>query len=439
MRPVTLVAAVLVALSSSVSAEESVQQTTQALLPEITAWRRDLHEHPELSNREVRTSKFVAGELKKLGYEVRTGIAKTGVTGTMKFGKPGPKLAIRADMDALPVTEDVDLPFKSVAKGEYSGKTVGVMHACGHDAHTAMTLGVAEAIAKRKNELSGEVMFIFQPAEEGAPPGEEGGAPLMVKDGVFRDFKPDAVIGMHVISTLNVGTVSVREGGAMASSDTFRIVVHGRQSHGAMPWKGVDPIVTAADIVMSAQTIVSRELDLNANPAVVTFGVFNGGERFNIVPDKAVLDGTVRTFDETMRRQALTSLARIAQNVAEAHGATVDLEIPKPGADPFHSNPVNYNDPALTKRVRASLVTANGADNVSEAERWMASEDFPQLGNSVPAPSVYFIIGATPKGQDAKTAPSNHSPKFFLDEGALAVGTQSMLQVAIDYLGGGGS
>ncbi|MET0232373.1 MAG: amidohydrolase [Rhodanobacteraceae bacterium] len=439
MRPVTLVAAVLVALSSSVSAEESVQQTTQALLPEITAWRRDLHEHPELSNREVRTSKFVAGELKKLGYEVRTGIAKTGVAGTMKFGKPGPKLAIRADMDALPVTEDVDLPFKSVAKGEYSGKTVGVMHACGHDAHTAMTLGVAEALAKRKNELSGEVMFIFQPAEEGAPPGEEGGAPLMVKDGVFRDFKPDAVIGMHVISTLNVGTVSVREGGAMASSDTFRIVVHGRQSHGAMPWKGVDPIVTAADIVMSAQTIVSRELDLNANPAVVTFGVFNGGERFNIVPDKAVLDGTVRTFDETMRRQALTSLARIAQNVAEAHGATVDLEIPKPGADPFHSNPVNYNDPALTKRVRASLVTANGADNVSEAERWMASEDFPQLGNSVPAPSVYFIVGATPKGQDAKTAPSNHSPKFFLDEGALAVGTQSMLQVAIDYLGGGGS
>ena len=439
MRPVTLVAAVLVALSSSVSAEESVQQTTQALLPEITAWRRDLHEHPELSNREVRTSKFVAGELKKLGYDVRTGIAKTGVTGTMKFGKPGPKLAIRADMDALPVTEDVDLPFKSVAKGEYSGRTVGVMHACGHDAHTAMTLGVAEALAKRKNELSGEVMFIFQPAEEGAPPGEEGGAPLMVKDGVFRDFKPDAVIGMHVISTLNVGTVSVREGGAMASSDTFRIVVHGRQSHGAMPWKGVDPIVTAADIVMSAQTIVSRELDLNANPAVVTFGVFNGGERFNIVPDKAVLDGTVRTFDETMRRQALTSLARIAQNVAEAHGATVDLEIPKPGADPFHSNPVNYNDPALTKRVRASLVTANGADNVSEAERWMASEDFPQLGNSVPAPSVYFIVGATPKSQDAKTAPSNHSPKFFLDEGALAVGTQSMLQVAIDYLGGGGS
>ncbi|MET0230741.1 MAG: amidohydrolase, partial [Rhodanobacteraceae bacterium] len=415
MRPATLVVAVLAAFSSGISAAESAQESTAAMLPEITAWRRDLHEHPELSNREVRTSKFVAGELKKLGYEVRTGVAKTGVTGTMKFGKPGPKLAIRADMDALPVTEEVDLPFKSIAKGEYNGKIVGVMHACGHDAHVAMTLGVAEALAKQRNKLSGEVMFVFQPAEEGAPPGEEGGAPLMVRDGVFRDFKPDAVIGMHVVSMLNVGTVSVREGGAMASSDTFHIVVHGRQSHGAMPWKGVDPIVAAADIVMSAQTIVSRELDLNANPAVVTFGVFNGGERFNIVPDRAALDGTVRTFDEGMRRQALTSLARIAQNVAEAHGATVDLEIPKPGADPFHSNPVNYNEPALTKRVRASLAEANGADNVSEADRWMASEDFPQLGNSVPAPSVYFFVGATPKGQDAKTAPSNHSPKFFLD------------------------
>jgi amidohydrolase len=324
-------------------------------------------------------------------------------------------------------------------KGEYNGKTVGVMHACGHDAHTAMTLGVAEALAKRKNELAGEVMFIFQPAEEGPPPGEEGGAPLMVRDGVFRDFKPDAVIGMHVVSMLNVGTVSLREGGAMASSDTFHIVVHGRQSHGAMPWKSIDPIVTASEIVLGAQTIVSRELDLNSNPAVVTFGVFNGGERFNIVPDKVELWGTVRAFDETMRQQALTSLGRIAENVAEAHGATVDLDIPKPGADPFHSNPVNYNDPALTKRVRASLVTANGADHVSEADRWMASEDFPQLGQSVSAPSVYFMVGATPKGEDAKTAPSNHSPKFFVDEGALAVGTQSMLQVALDYLGGSGT
>jgi amidohydrolase len=237
------------------------------------------------------------------------------------------------------------------------------------------------------------------------------------------------------VSSLNVGVVAVRPGGAMASSDTFHIVVHGKQSHGAMPWKGIDPIVTASEIVTGAQTIVSRQLNINKDPAVVTFGVFDGGQRFNIVPDKAELYGTVRAFDEDMRQQALTSLGNIATHVAAANGATVDLDIPKPGADPYHSNPVNYNDPALTERVRASLVKAVGADHVQVADRWMASEDFPQLGQSVPAPSVYFFVGATPAGQDANTAPSNHSPKFFLDEGALKIGTESMLQAALDYLG----
>ena len=434
MRPSSLAASVFLALSAAASAAESTQQITQGLLPEITAWRRDLHEHPELSNREVRTSKFVAAELKKFGYDVRTGIAHTGVVGVLKGGKPGPKLAIRADMDALPVTEQVDLPFASKAKGEYLGKTVGVMHACGHDGHTAMTLGVAEALSQMRKDLHGEVMFIFQPAEEGAPPGEEGGAPLMVEEGVFKDFRPDAVLGMHVVSFLNVGAVAVRAGGAMASSDTFHIVVHGRQSHGATPWKGIDPIVTAAEIVTSAQTIVSRQLDINSNPAVVTFGVFDGGERFNIVPEKVELYGTVRAFDETMRKQALASLKNIAEHVAAANGATVETQIPSPG-----SNPVNVNDPALTERVRASLVKAVGAGHVSEAKRWMASEDFPQLGLAVPAPSVYFFVGATPAGQDAESAPSNHSPKFFLDEGALAIGTQGMLQVALDFLGYEGS
>jgi amidohydrolase len=341
-------------------------------------------------------------------------------------------------MDALPVTEPEGLPFASKAKGEYLGKSVGVMHACGHDAHMAMTLGVAEALSKLRKDLPGEVMFVFQPAEEGPPGDEEGGAPLMVKDGVFKDFRPDAVLGMHVVSSLNVGTVAVRAGGAMASSDTFHIVVHGRQSHGAMPWKGIDPIVTAAEIVTSAQTIVSRQLDINSNPAVVTFGIFDGGERFNIVPDKVELYGTVRAFDETMRQQALTSLRNIAEHVAAANGATADADIPTPGSNPYHSNPVNYNDPALTERVRASLVKALGADHVYEADRWMASEDFPQLALSVPAPSVYFFVGATPAGEDAKIAPSNHSPKFFLDEGALAIGTAAMLQAALDYVGYGG-
>ncbi len=405
-------------------------QLVQAELAQITAWRRDLHQHPELSNREERTSKLVADELKKLGYQVRTGIARTGVVAILKGGKPGPKLAIRADMDALPVTEPVDLPFASKATGEYLGKTVGVMHACGHDAHMAMTLGVAQILAKLRADLPGEVMLIFQPAEEGPPAGEEGGAPLMVKEGVFRDFKPDAVFGMHVVSTMAVGTVGVRAGGSMASSDTFRIVVHGRQSHGATPWKGIDPIVTAAEIVTSAQTIVSRQLDINKDPAVVTFGIFNGGQRFNIVPDTAELQGTLRAFDEGMRKQALASLKNIAEHVAAANGATVETQIPL-----GESNPVNSNDPALTARVRASLETAIGKDHVSETPRWMASEDFPHLALSLPAPSVYFFVGATPAGTDPVTAPSNHSPKFFLDEGALSIGTRAMLQASLDYLG----
>ncbi|MEO8802748.1 MAG: amidohydrolase [Rudaea sp.] len=399
-------------------------------LPQITAWRHDLHQHPELSNREFRTAKIVAQELKRLGYQVRTGVAHTGVVGILKGGKPGPKLAIRADMDALPVTEQVDLSFASHATGEYLGKTVGVMHACGHDAHTAMLLGLANIFAKMRGDLPGEVMLIFQPAEEGPPRGEEGGAPLMVKEGVFRDFKPDAVFGMHVVSALPVGIVAVRPGGMMASADTFRIVVHGRQSHGAMPWQGIDPIVTAAEIVTSAQTIVSRQLDINKDPAVVTFGIFNGGQRFNIVPDSAELQGTVRAFDEGMRKQALASLKNIAEHVAAANGATVETQIPL-----GESSPINYNDPALTARVRTSLETALGKDHVREAQRWTASEDFPFFGKSINAPSVYFFVGVTPTGTDPAIAPSNHSPRFFLDEGALRIGTRAMLQASLDYLG----
>ncbi|MGB8378350.1 MAG: amidohydrolase [Rhodanobacteraceae bacterium] len=431
MRKTVLIASLLSILAPGVgAAANTTRQAVQAALPDVIAWRRDFHEHPELSNREVRTSKIVADTLTRLGYEVRTGIAHTGVTGILKGGKPGPKVAIRADMDALPVTEEVDLPFASKVKAEYQGKQVGVMHACGHDAHIAMMLGIAEILAQHRSDLPGEVMLIFQPAEEGAPAGEEGGAPLMVKDGVFRNFKPDAVFGMHVVSALPVGTVGIRPGGMMASSDTFRIVVHGRQSHGAMPWKGIDPIVAAAEIVTSAQTIVSRELDINRDPAVVTFGVFNGGVRFNIVPDSAELQGTIRAFDPDMRAQALASLNNIARHVAAANGATVDTEIPMPG-----SNPVNYNDPALTARVRASIEKAIGAEHVVEAQRWTASEDFPYFGLAAKSPSVYFFVGATPVGTDPANAPSNHSPHFFLDEGALAIGSEAMLQAVLDYLG----
>jgi amidohydrolase len=431
MRKPLFAAAVLAAIGTSgAAAAATAQQLVEPELNQITAWRRDLHEHPELSNREVRTSKLIADELKKLGYDVRTGIAHNGVTGVLKGGRPGPRLAIRADIDALPVTEQVDLPFASKASGEYLGKKVGVMHACGHDAHTAMTLGLAEILARMRGNLPGEVMLIFQPAEEGPPAGEEGGAPLMVREGVFKDFKPDAVFGMHVVSWLPVGVAGVRAGGAMASSDTFRIVVHGRQSHGATPWKGIDPIVTAAEIVTSAQTIVSRQLDLNKDPAVVTFGIFNGGQRFNIVPDSTELQGTVRAFDEGMRTQALASLRNIAEHVAAANGATVETQIPL-----GESNPVNSNDPALSERVRASLEKALGKDHVQDPPRWMASEDFPFFGLGAKVPSVYFFVGSTPAGTDPATAPSNHSPKFFLDEGALPVGTEAMLQAALDFLG----
>jgi len=427
---IPFVAVSLFAAVNAVAAAGSAPQLVQPELQQITAWRRDLHQHPELSNRETRTAQLIAAELKKLGYEVRTGVAKTGVVGVLKGGKPGPRLAIRADIDALPVSEQVDLPFASKVTGEYLGKSVGVMHACGHDAHTAMTLGLAAILAKLRASLPGEVMLIFQPAEEGPPAGEEGGAPLMVREGVFKDFKPDAVFGMHVVSFLPVGVVGVRAGGEMASSDTFRIVVHGRQSHGATPWKGIDPIVTAAQIITSAQAIVSRQLDLSSNPAVVTFGVVNAGQRFNIVPDSAELQGTVRAFDEAMRKQSLASLKNYAEHVAAANGATVETQIPL-----GESNPVNLNDPALTQRVRASLEKALGKDHVIEPKRWMASEDFPHFAIGAGAPSVYFFVGATPAGTDPETAPSNHSPKFFLDEGALAAGTEAMLQASLDFLG----
>lgn len=426
MRLTLLALAVATVVAGTAHAADTAQ-LVQGELPQVTAWRRDIHQHPELSNRETRTSALVAAQLKKLGLEVHTGIAHTGVVAILKGGKPGPKLAIRADMDALPVTEDVDLPFASKAKGEYRGKQVGVMHACGHDAHTAMLLGLATMLAGMKKDLPGEVMFVFQPAEEGAPPGEQGGASLMLKEGVFHDFKPDAMFGMHVVSSLNVGTVGVRPGPAMAGSDWFKMVVHGKQTHGAMPWNGVDPVVTSAEIISTAQTIVSRKLNIGDYPAVLSFGIVEGGARYNIVPDQVEMQGTLRTFDAGMRQQAIDNLKSIATHIAEANGATVDTQIPV-----GDSNPVLINNPAITARVRESIGKAIGADHVIEAKPWMASEDFAYFANEVP--SVYFWVGATPTGQDALKAPANHSPKFFMDEGALKIGMASMLQATLDYL-----
>lgn len=412
------------------TARPEVVAQAAGLQSKVLAWRRDFHQNPELGNREVRTSKAVADHLRRLGLEVRTGIATTGVVAVLKGGRPGPRIAIRADMDALPVTERNDLPFASKAKSTFRGETVGVMHACGHDAHTSILMGVAEALAAMKADLPGEVLFVFQPAEEGPPDGEEGGADEMLRQGIFRDFKPEAVFGLHVFSTLNAGQIGWRSGPAMAASDRFNIVIKGRQTHGSRPWGGIDPIVAAADVIGSAQTIVSRRQNISKLPVVVTFGAIKGGIRYNIIPDEVELIGTIRTFDEGMRQAVFKDLQNVAEHVAAAHGATAVAKIPD-----TKGNPVTANDPALTARMVPSLRRAVGDANVVEMDLNMGAEDFSYYAREVPG--FFFFVGATPKGQDPVKAPSNHSPEFFLDESALDVGLRSMLQVTLDYLHGG--
>lgn len=429
MRPTLLATLLLAALPAAAETPERVAALAAPVDAKVLAWRRDFHEHPELGNREVRTAKIVAEHLRSLGLEVKTGVAHTGVVAILKGGKPGPRIALRADMDALPVTEQTGLPFASKVTSTYRGEPVGVMHACGHDSHTAMLMGVAQALTSMRAELPGEVMFVFQPAEEGAPDGETGGAPQMLAEGLFRDFKPTAVFGLHVTSSLSAGTLGVRPGPMMAASDRFRIVMQGRQTHGSRPWGGVDPIVASADMVMSAQTIVSRRTDISRLPVVVTFGAIKGGVRHNIIPDEVELIGTIRTFDEGMRAATFADLKNVAEHVAAAHGANVITEIPD-----ALGNPVLSNNADLVARLRPSLARAAGADKVFDIPLTMGAEDFAYYAKEVPA--MFFFVGATPAGQDPAKAPSNHSPKFFLDESALKLGTRAMLQVALDYLGG---
>lgn len=426
----------LAALSALISiAPRADAADTEALAARVDApvlaWRRDIHQHPELGNRETRTAKLIADHLRKLGLQPKTGVAYTGVTAVLKGGKPGPRIALRADIDALPVTERNALPFASKATTTFRGETVGVMHACGHDAHTSILMGVAEALVAMKAELPGEVLFVFQPAEEGPPDGERGGAPLMLEQGLFADFKPDAVFGLHVFSTLNAGQIGVRAGATMAASDRFELTVKGRQTHGSRPWGGVDPILATAQIIGNAQAIVSRQMDISKQPVVVTFGAIKGGVRHNIIPDQVQTIGTLRTFDEGMRQDVFGRLKNLAEHVAAAHGATVEAKIPLEA----EGNPVTYNDPALTARMRPSLEKIAGAQNVIDMPLVMGSEDFSYYAKR--APAMFFFVGATPKGQDALKAPSNHSPEFFLDESALQLGTRAMLQVALDYLQGG--
>jgi amidohydrolase len=418
----------LSAAASAAISDRALEDAARAVDPQVVTWRRDFHQNPELGNRELRTAARVAEQLRAMGLEVKTGIAHTGVVGILRGGRPGPSIALRADMDALPVTEQVDVPFKSVATTEYRGEQVGVMHACGHDAHTAILLGAAQALAALRKDLPGTILFVFQPAEEGAPDGERGGAPLMLEEGVFDLVKPEVAFGLHVWSTLNVGAIGYRTGPFMAASDRFRIVVKGRQTHGARPWGGVDPIVVASQIVMGLQTIVGRQVDITQYPAVLSVGAIKGGIRNNIIPDQVEMIGTFRTFDPAVRQQIIERMTRTAQDIAHSAGAAATVEIAS------DNNPVVVNEAQLTQRMLPSLARVAGAGRVVEIPYVTGAEDFAYFGQKVPA--LFFFVGSTPAGVDAAQAPSNHSPLFFLDEGSLPIGLRAMMGVAVDYLQG---
>ncbi|MDI4650537.1 MULTISPECIES: amidohydrolase [Pseudoalteromonas] len=410
------------AFASDINTE--LKSANKSVSEKVIKWRRHLHQYPELSNREFETAKYVAKHLRSLGLEVQTGVAHTSVVAKLKGGKKGPLIALRADMDALPVKEQVDLPFASTQTTEYKGNTVGVMHACGHDNHVAILMAAAESLVKIKDQLAGDILFVFQPAEEGAPDGEEGGAELMLKEGLFKE-KPEAVFGLHVTSSLNTGQIGFREGPLMASADKFTITVKGRQTHGSRPWNGVDPIVASSQIIMATQTIASRQVDVTKAPSVVSFGAINGGVRNNIIPEQVEMVGTIRTFDQEMRADIKKRLAKTAEMVAESGGAEAHVHID-------HGYPVTVNDVELTKKMTPTLAGVVGKENLITTPLITGAEDFSYY--ALETPGMFFFLGVTPKGQDAVTAPSNHSPHFFADEKALQLGVNAMTQLVVDYL-----
>ena len=408
------------AQSSALHAE--LDRRAAAVNPKVVEWRRDLHQHPELSGFEFRTAALVAAHLRTLGMEVRTDVGGTGVVGILRGGRPGRVVALRADMDALPVTELVDLPFASKVRATYNGQEVGVMHACGHDNHVAILMGAAEVLSGMKAQLPGTVVFIFQPAEEGHPDGG-GGAERMIRDGALDDPKVDAIFGLHV-GPGRLGEITYRPGPTMAASNSFRIIVNGVQTHGARPWMGVDPIVVGAQIVLGLQTIVSRQTDITAIPAIVTVGQFQSGVRSNIIPDSAVMTGTIRTFDRDQRTEIFRRVERTARSIAEASGASVQVRIDS-------GYRVTRNDEALVERMLPTLRRVSRGDPRIVPLR-TGAEDFSFFQER--APGFFFFLGVTPEGQDPVTAPANHSPLFFADEAALPVGVRAMASVAVDWL-----
>lgn len=402
----------------------NVDNLANKLLPKIIEWRRDFHQHPELSNREFRTAEIIANHLRSLGIEVKTGVAKTGVIGILKGGKPGPVVALRADIDALPIQERNNLIFRSLDTTMYNGKMTSVMHACGHDSHIAMLLGAAEILSSMKKDLKGTIKFIFQPAEEGPPNGEDGGAKLMVKEGALNDPKVDVIFGQHISSGDKIGTFTYRPGSVSAENDIFKITVHGKQSHGASPWAGVDPIVTASQIVMALQTIISRNSKLTTNAAVMTVGSFHAGNRENIIPEDAILTGTIRTLDSNMRNIIQQRMREVVAGIALSAGATADVNISMEDA-------MLVNDLSLTDEMSLILKTLAGNENVSVVPAGMGAEDFAYFAQKVPG--FYFQTGALPPDKKPSEV-QHHTPEFLIDESSFKLGTKALCYLAINYM-----
>lgn len=406
------------------SKAQDINAKAIAIQTKLVEWRRHLHQNPELSNREYNTAAYIAERLRQMGLEVKTGIAKTGVVALLKGGKPGPVVALRADMDALPVKERAPLPYASKDSAEYLGQKVPVMHACGHDAHVAMLLGAAEVLSSMKKDIAGTVKFIFQPAEEGAPGTEEGGAPLMVKEGVMDNPKVDAIFGMHIESWIPAGDIQYKSGAFMASADWFTIKVKGKSSHGSQPWLGVDPISISAQIVEALQHIVSRQMDITKAPVVITVGKIHSGVRNNIIPEECELSGTIRTLDNTMQQDVHRRIRHTAEKIAEASNATVEVS--------FDTRTlVTYNTPELVKKMAPSLQTAAGNDHVREMEWVTGGEDFSYYGTK--APAFFFYFGGMPRGNDPSKAPPHHTPDFMIDDSQLFVGVKAFCQLVLDY------
>ena len=405
--------------------QSKLDQMATDLEGKVIEWRRQIHQNPELSNREFKTAALVAGHLKSLGIEVKTEVAKTGVVGILKGGKPGPVVALRADMDALPVTERNDLPFASKERTVFNDKETGVMHACGHDAHVAILMGVAEILAKHRSELKGTVKFLFQPAEEGPPAGEKGGAPLMIEEGALENPKVDAIVGLHVRAITKLGTIEYKPLGFMAASDWFTIKVIGKQSHGAAPWLGVDPIVVSAQIINSLQTIVSRQMKLTKEPVVVSVGRINAGVRENIIPESLEMSGTIRTFDREMQKQVHEKIRLIATNIAESAGARAEVS--------FESKtPVTYNDANLSEVALKGLERAAGVENVVRISPDTGAEDFAYYQEKIPG--FFFFVGACPPDIELAKAASHHTPEFMMDEKSIVTGMKALVNITFDYL-----